>query len=398
MNGQGFHCTTTSLLSLRLAPRSQTYTRMASGGYYKNKELLEDAHKPKSPDTETINYLCQIEGLLDSHTSKNKQQQNHQNQNEEDDSDSDDPDDRKEQLDLLVNNVHDEISGQQAGLSIDKSASIILEKLLVLSTPAQLRQFGASMRGYFLFLSSHRFGSHVLQKFMSLAPAVVHHDQLLLAEHSSSSSSGAGNDEENNDDGAGDSEDGPPITMEAVLTDLCDEVGDKWIHLGKDLCGTHVMRSLLHALTGRVCKANNKTGYSSSGKKKKSGSKGKGRKKKGVAEFDERYFNNLADSLSKVEHTVPESWKTALSAIVNSVSSKPCKDLYDMTFDSNASPVLQLMMTLGSENEEETDSLIRRILDWDELVACKWMLKSFSFFIFHSCLSPFNFYFVFAFL
>ena len=339
--------------------------------YYKNKDLLEDAHKPKSPDTETINYLCQIEGLLDSHTAqinriKNGGQKQQQDQQEkESESDSDDEESRQEQVALLVNNVHDEISGQQAGLAIDKSASIILEKLLVLSTPAQLRQFGASMRGYFLFLSSHRFGSHVLQKFMTLAPTVVNDDQSLLADFNQQKSGGVGENGE-------DLEEGPPITMEAVMTDLCDEVGDKWIHLGKDLCGTHVMRSLLHTLTGRICKANNKTGFASTGKKKKkSGSKGKGRKKKGMAEYDERYFNNLANATPEKEYTVPASWNTALVSIVTSVSANPAKELYDMTFDSNASPVLQLMMTLGSDNDEETDSLIRHILDWNELVACK---------------------------
>ena len=332
--------------------------------YYKNKELLEDAHKPKSPDSETITYLCQIEGVLDSHSksvavaaaaaaSGGRSSKSRVDDEEDDDEDMETEEERKEMLDLLVNNVHDEIAGQQAGLAIDKSASMIMEKLLALSTPAQLRQFGASMRGYFLFLSSHRFGSHVLQKFLSLAPTAVEADHQL--QKTASNSTTQQNDAEDGE------ADGPPITMEAVLCDLCDEVGHKWTSLAKDLCGTHVLRTMLQTLTGRIGKSQSKR----TGK----GGKRKGRKKKGVAEYDERYFNNMANAIPTCEYEVPASWSQKLVSIVSSVSSKAPKELYDLTFDSNASPVLQLMMTLGSSNEEETDILIRRILDWDELIA-----------------------------
>ena len=246
-------------------PRYLPSSSIMSGGYYKNKDLLEGAHKPKSPDTETINYLCQIEGLLDDHRTANDPSQQHhrggsKTTEDDDDQEEDAEEERREQLALLVNNVHDEIAGQQAALSIDKSASMILEKLLVLSTPAQLRQFGASLRGYFVFLSSHRFGSHVLQKFLTLMPATVHDDKTLL-----SSFKGSDEAEENSMS----SDEGPPITMEDVLCDLCEEVGDRWISLAKDLCGTHVMRSLLQAMTGRVPKY-------------QSNASGKGKKKNGI--------------------------------------------------------------------------------------------------------------------
>ena len=33
--------------------------------------------------------------------------------------------------------------------------------------------------------------------------------------------------------------------MEDVLCDLCKEVEDRWISLAKDLCGTHMMHTLL---------------------------------------------------------------------------------------------------------------------------------------------------------
>ena len=40
-----------------------------------------------------------------------------------------------------------------------------------------------------------------------------------------------------------------------------------------------------------------------------------------------------------------------------------------MTFNSNSSPVLQLVIVLGSHHQSKTDSLIQRILDWEELQA-----------------------------
>ena len=149
------------------------------------------------------------------------------------------------------------------------------------------------------------------------------------------------------------------------MRDFCDEVDSKWTLLARDLCGTHVLRALLHALTGRVdASANRGTAVArkKNGKKKK-----KKRKKSTVSEHDEQYNRrSLADRIPEPEHSVPESWESAVVAIVTLMSSKTSKELYDMSFDSNGSPVLQLMLVIGAHHSEKTDSLIRRILDWSE--------------------------------
>ena len=51
------------------------------------------------------------------------------------------------------------------------------------------------------------------------------------------------------------------------------------------------------------------------------------------------------------------------------MSSKSCDDLYDMTFDPNGSPVLQLMLVFGSKEADTNDNLIRRVLNWSEFEA-----------------------------
>ena len=110
---------------------------------------------------------------------------------------------------------------------LQASSKLFFEKLLVLNN-AQLRQFGASLRGlgYFVFLS---FGSRVLQIFLTLKPSTVHDDKTLL--------SSKGNDEAEE---SSMSDEGPPITMEDVLCDLCKEVEDSWISLFSQLFVSYV--------------------------------------------------------------------------------------------------------------------------------------------------------------
>ena len=77
-----------------------------------------------------------------------------------------------------------------------------------------------------MFLS---FGSRVLQIFLTLKPSTVHDDKTLL--------SSKGNDEAEE---SSMSDEGPPITMEDVLCDLCKEVEDSWISLFSQLFVSYV--------------------------------------------------------------------------------------------------------------------------------------------------------------
>ena len=69
---------------------------------------------------------------------------------------------------ILISNVFEEIRNQEAALSTDKYSSAIIEKVLKHATEKQLIQFGCGIQEYFLFLSSNRYSSHVLQTYLSL--------------------------------------------------------------------------------------------------------------------------------------------------------------------------------------------------------------------------------------
>ena len=62
----------------------------------------------------------------------------------------------------------EEIKNQEAALSTDKYSSNIIEKVLKRATEEQLIHFGLGIQEYFLFLSSNRYSSHVLQTYLQL--------------------------------------------------------------------------------------------------------------------------------------------------------------------------------------------------------------------------------------
>ena len=79
----------------------------------------------------------------------------------------DDDDNDMEEKSILISNVFEEIRNQEAALSTDKYSSAIIEKVLKHATEKQLIQFDV-IQEYFLFLSSNRYSSHVLQTYLSL--------------------------------------------------------------------------------------------------------------------------------------------------------------------------------------------------------------------------------------
>ena len=139
--------------------------------YQTSDDLWKDTNKPAKPETDTVTYLRQIEGLLDDFIRKEgvnvQGAGTNTNAIEGGDDDSGDEDVGDDKM-ILVNNVFEEIAKQEAALSTDKMSSSIIEKVLKHGSDKQLVQFGLGLRGYFLFLASNRYSSHVIQTFLSV--------------------------------------------------------------------------------------------------------------------------------------------------------------------------------------------------------------------------------------
>jgi nucleolar protein 9 len=322
--------------------------------YQTSDDLWKDTDKPAKPESDTVTYLRQIEGLLDDFVRKESGHSipagtNDKTIDQDDDEEEEEEDAGDDKL-ILVNNVFEEIAKQEAALSTDKMSSSIIEKVLKHGSDKQLVQFGVGLQGYFLFLASNRYSSHVIQTFLSLAGGVIERAEGGEAEGLERAEVEV---------------DGETLDMAKIICSFCDEIdkqnGGKWLSLARDICGTHVLRSLLMVLGGKPV-VKNSGGFS---KKKKKGQK-KGRDQFGSFNL---FLNHVKDG-ERVSYQVPGSFAGMFEMAFRSIRALPQANVYDLCFDSNASSVMQLLL-LMAPNLESRDDLAKYILDWDQFQRLK---------------------------
>ena len=311
----------------------------AGGGrmYHTSDDLWKDSNKPTKPENDTVTYLRQIEGLLDEFVRVEIEGKNTGTKITV--TDGEEGQNTGEEKTILINNVFEEITKQEAALSTDKMSSGIIEKVLFHASDEQLVTFAAGLQGYFLFLASNRYSSHVLQTFLSLAGGVIDRNGLEVQPASTDET--------------------VTQNMAAVICSFCNEIdshGDgKWVSLSRDICGTHVLRALLLVLGGKPV-VKNSGGYN---KKKKKGQK-KGRDHFGT-------FNpilNVTDKNDQTSYNTPKAFSDMFELAMISIRSLPQANVYDLCFDSNSSSVMQLLLIM-SPKMESRDDLAKFILDWD---------------------------------
>ena len=114
------------------------------------------------------------------------------------------------------------------------------------------------------------------------------------------------------------------------------------------------------------------------------GTPAKKKKKKGQKKGRSSYSRSgslatLNDPSRKDEdnkkHPVPQSFTTAFDAAMSTIQSLPQAAAYDLCFDSNASPVMQILL-LYSEDKNAVDSLAKHLLDWKEFEALNTKLAT----------------------
>ncbi|CAD0051354.1 unnamed protein product [Aureobasidium pullulans] len=79
-----------------------------------------------------------------------------------------------EERSLFLANVYREANGKELKIANSQSCSRLMERLIQLSTPAQLKTLFQKFSGNFMHLFQHRFASHCCEKlFIQAAPAVT---------------------------------------------------------------------------------------------------------------------------------------------------------------------------------------------------------------------------------
>jgi hypothetical protein len=236
--------------------------------------------------------------------------------------------------DMLAENVWESIDTCMASAASDKKCSPIIESLLGVSNNEQIKRFLHGCKGYFVFLFTNRFSSHVLQKVLDWIPGLVDRELKDIKRARKGERPAKIEKDEDADDEEKDDE---HLSFASVIYDMCKEISDdqttRWVFLISDMCATHVVRSLLHLLSG--------------------------------IEVEPEAFGLKAKMLKAAErnssaprHPVPPSFLLALGDIAEdfagsgdsaSIENPNPNDYYekvrDLAYDSNASACLQEALT-----------------------------------------------------
>ncbi|KAL2023762.1 hypothetical protein VTK56DRAFT_1476 [Thermocarpiscus australiensis] len=151
---------------------------------------------------------------------------------------------------IFLQSVYREARGKELKLASSQSCSRLMERLILLSSPAQKKRLFGAFAGHFMTLVTHRFASHCCEKlFLMSAPVVT--EEL----------SGLGRKDEHQEKdggiGEGEGEEKEELTeamktpMETLFLLTLDELEEHLSFLLSDRYGSHVLRVLLVVLSGR---------------------------------------------------------------------------------------------------------------------------------------------------
>ena len=156
---------------------------------------------------------------------------------------------------LLLNNIFGELAKKEASVMSDKTCSHVMEKLIRRATCRQARGILSGCAGYFAFLATNRYSSHVLQTLLHLIWPLMEQDE--EGGEEGSAEGGEGGEGQGGEGGGEDGADGgdgpPPPSLKQLVLNICDELADTlgWSRAMTDISATHVLRSLLCVLAGR---------------------------------------------------------------------------------------------------------------------------------------------------
>ncbi|CAB9499242.1 RNA-binding nucleolar protein required for pre-rRNA processing. Involved in production of 18S rRNA and assembly of small ribosomal subunit (By similarity) [Seminavis robusta] len=197
--------------------------------------------RPRRPNEDTLSYIKSLPLEVDqAHREVNEYLEKKQSKS------ADNDDDDLPQLFSVALTAIDEIKTEIASLAGDEAGSQFLEmltRIVAPYSPLAVRKLLAGCAGYYLHLSTHRYGSHVVQTLLQLATV----------------NTVCNNDSNNNshDDLARavlddafekEQEELPPLAD--LILGVAEELTPQASQLVMHICGSHVVRTLLCVLTG----------------------------------------------------------------------------------------------------------------------------------------------------
>ncbi|KAM3422247.1 hypothetical protein BST61_g2612 [Cercospora zeina] len=236
----------------------------------------------------------------------------------------------------FLQSVFREADDKALKLAQSQSCSRVLERLIKLSHPAQLKALFQKFSGNFIHLLSHRFASHCCESLFTYA--APHVSEELKAKPSELRSVNP---------------DEVFVSMENLFLHTLAELEGNFGYLLTEKYASHALRILLLVLAGEPISTDSMKTLLRS--KRKEGAPGKG--------------GNQATGKTRA---VPKSFSVALEKLIgDSVAGLDTDKLRGLATHPNANPTLQVLLTLelthyGKQRGKDEKSIIRTLLP-DEL-------------------------------
>ncbi|ODQ56534.1 ARM repeat-containing protein [Saitoella complicata NRRL Y-17804] len=238
-----------------------------------------------------------------------------------------------EERQIFIDNVFEEIKGQELKLATSPTSSKLLEQLLANAPDSALKKFFEALNGHFLELVKHRFASHVCETLFTLCARVV--DREVRAPDAQFM---AGSDE-------------PVISMENLFLYMCNELQPQIRFLVEDRFASHVLRIVLLVLSGRPPTSNDD---SSTLRSKKS------------AKFKSRQMNSFELKTSDGMIRIPRSFRETVRQWIDELAGHASvADVRAVAVNPVGNPVIQLLLEIeAAENlkGENGETLVAKLL------------------------------------
>ncbi|KAI9823277.1 MAG: Nucleolar protein 9 [Thelocarpon impressellum] len=245
-----------------------------------------------------------------------------------------------EERHLFLANVYREADGKELKLACSQSCSRLLERLILLSTPAQLKTLFGKFNGHFLHLVQHRFASHCCEALFLQSAPVVTQEMTAPVEPQQHGSA-----------------DEVYVSMENLFLYTLNDLEGNLGYLVTDQHASHVLRVLLVVLSGLPLDQTSTTLLLQSKKKEKVRVSGLPAK---------------AEALGLTRRTVPEAFHAAVDKfLADAASNMDGTNVRLLATHPRGNPVLQLILELelsrsGRGRPKDGESVLAKLMSQDQ--------------------------------
>lgn len=236
-----------------------------------------------------------------------------------------------EEKTLFLSGVFKETEGKELKLACSQGCSRLLQRLMLLASPTQLKSFFNKFAGQFTHLAQHRFASHCCETLFSQSAQLVHQETLKTTDSDS------------------------PSTQDLFLQ-VVEELQPDLGFLMTDRSASYTIRVLLLVLAGQPLDLARNSVLQSKKKEK-----------------IDVFRHDVSNEPVAPPITVPKAFSTALDQLIKlSVTGLDVSQLRALATHPIGNPMLQLLLqlelkTFGKQRAQDDDSIIKGLLPDDPL-------------------------------